>query len=213
MNNPIQKIYEFHHSVEREDGFSIMKKQRGQLLQKFIGTGKIVLDVGCRDGALTQFFSEGNNVLGVDIDKKSLIKAKEKLGIETIHMDLNDDWSVLENRKFDIIFAGEVLEHVYYPRDMIKKIKEHLNDGGIFIGSVPNAFSLKNRIRYLFGQKRNTPLDDPTHITQFSMSELRQILSSEFKNLDIIGIGRYKKLSKIFPNLISFILFFIAKNE
>jgi hypothetical protein len=45
------------------------------------------------------------------------------------------------------------------------------------------------------------------------MSELRQILSSEFKNLDIIGIGRYKKLSKIFPNLISFILFFIAKNE
>ncbi len=206
-----QKIYEQHHENSRQVGFSILKKERGELLAKLIGSGNEVLDIGCRDGALTQYFMEGNKILGVDVDRKALARAS-KLGIETKLMDLHNDWADLIDRSFDRIVAGEVLEHLYYPEEIIKKVRLQLKPGGLFIGSVPNAFSLKNRLRYLIGQKKYTPLSDPTHINHFSSFELKNILEKYFKNVRIIGLGRYKKLSKLFPGVFAFDLFFIAHN-
>jgi 2-polyprenyl-3-methyl-5-hydroxy-6-metoxy-1,4-benzoquinol methylase len=128
-------------------------------------------------------------------------------------MDLNGDWNELKDRKFDIIVAGEVLEHLYYPGNVLSKVKSHLHNGGLFIGSVPNAFSLKNRFRYLLGKKKNTPLEDSTHINQFSYKEIKNILSSHFKEVEIVGLGKYKLLANRFPNLFAFDLFFICKND
>ena len=106
--------------------------------------------------------------------------------------------------------AGEVLEHLYYPEKVVGKIATRLNSGGQLVGSVPNAFSLKNRLRYLVGSKRYTPLSDPTHITQFNESELRAMLNKYFSQVEIRGLGRYQKLAKWSPNLFAFDLFFIA---
>lgn len=208
----LKKIYEFHHLNERQKGFSIMKEERGDFLKKNIGSNKVILDIGCRDGALTKFFVKDNKVLGVDIDSRSLLVARNDLDIEAIEMDLNGDWGVLSNRTFDVIFAGEIIEHLYYPQQVIDKIKKHLNKDGIFLGSVPNAFSIKNRIRYLFANKKNTPLNDPTHISHFSYKDLKEILGHNFYNIEIFGLGRYKKLSKLSPNFFAFDLFFKVSN-
>ena len=48
-----------------------------------VGTGKDVLDLGCRDGALTRAYIDGNEVVGVDVDREALAEAA-KLGIETV---------------------------------------------------------------------------------------------------------------------------------
>jgi len=209
----LKNIYEYHHKNKKKIGFSILEKERGILLKNFIGKGKKILDLGCRDGTLTKYFVEGNQVLGVDIDKNSLKIAKKNLGIEILEMDLNGDWQELGNKTFDVIVAGEILEHLYYPEIVLEKIKKRLNQNGVFIGSVPNAFSLKNRIRYFLGKKKNTPLEDPTHINHFSYKELKNLLTKYFKEVKIIGLGRYKFLSRIFPNLFAFDLFFVCKNE
>jgi 2-polyprenyl-3-methyl-5-hydroxy-6-metoxy-1,4-benzoquinol methylase len=210
--NFLKDIYEQHHKDKKRVGFSILEKERGRLLKNFIGTGKKILDLGCRDGTLTKYYVDGNQVLGVDIDATALEIARKNLGVETLEMDLNRSWEELGDKIFDVIVAGEVLEHLYYPERVIKKIKERLNRGGIFIGSVPNAFSLKNRVRYFLGKKQNTPLEDPTHINHFSYKELRNLLSRNFKEITIIGLGRYKLLAKIFPNLFAFDLFFVCKD-
>lgn len=210
MTNSLREIYTHHHAHSRERGFSILKEERGALLKELVGKGKKVLDMGCRDGTLTKYFIEGNQVLGLDIDQNTLNEAA-KLGIETKIVDLNGEWLELNGRKFDVIVAGEVLEHLYYPEKVAARTAEHLLPGGQFIGSVPNAFSLKNRLRYLFGSKRYTPLSDPTHITQFNVSELEIILKKYFRQVKIIGLGRYQKLAKFSPNLFSFDLFFVAE--
>lgn len=210
MSYSIQNVYEKHHRSSRQEGFSILEKERGSLLANLIGRGHRVLDIGCRDGALTKYFSEDNVVIGVDIDRKALCKIKESLGINTISFDLNGDWSDLSGKTFDRIVAGEVLEHLYYPEEIVKKVNSLLEPGGVFVGSVPNAFSLKNRIRYLLGRKKHTPLSDPTHINQFSYAELKSLLGRQFSNVEIIGLGRYGRLSKKFPNAIAFDLFFKA---
>jgi 2-polyprenyl-3-methyl-5-hydroxy-6-metoxy-1,4-benzoquinol methylase len=208
MSESLSKIYEGHHKTSREQGFSILAKDRGALLKEFIGTNKSVLDIGCRDGVLTKYFLQGNKILGVDIDANALNRAKENLGIETMVVDLNGDWHELEDRKFDAIVAGEVLEHLYFPDKVLEKIINHLNQGGMFLGSVPNAFSLKNRIRYFFGQKNGTPLEDPTHINQLSYREVLSLLTKHFKKVEIIGLGRFSGLAKMFPGLFAFSLFF-----
>jgi len=211
MNNSLKNIYENHHLAKNRGGFSILEKERGQLLKEFIGIGKSVLDIGCRDGRLTKHYIVGNNVLGVDIDSNLLKSAEQNLKIETLLMDLNGDWSELGNKKFDAIVAGEILEHLYYPEIVLEKIKKHLNLGGVFIGSIPNAFSLRNRLRYLLGDKKNTPLDDPTHINQFSYHEIKNILYKHFYKVNIVGLGRYGFLAKKVPNFFAFDLFFICR--
>ncbi len=213
MNNSLQAIYTEHHKVNREKGFSIMKDERGEAIEKIVGKGKEVLDIGCRDGALTSYFSESNKVLGLDIDELALSEAKKNLGIETLKMDLNGGWDELGGRTFDVAVAGEVLEHLYSPDKVIERICNHLKPGGVLVGSVPNAFSLKNRLRYLIGQKKYTPLSDPTHINQFHTEELRQLFQKHFQEVTIIGMGKYKNLAKFSPNLFGFDLFFICRKK
>lgn len=212
MNTSTQKIYEEHHSKNRPEKFSILEIERSNLLKKYIGKGKKVLDIGCRDGNLTRYFLEGNMVTGVDIDENALKKAND-LGIKTICIDLNGDWNELKGQKFDIVVAGEILEHLYYPEKVVEKVISLIGPEGMFVGSVPNAFSLKNRFRYLLGEKIFTPLEDPTHINQFSYDELVKIFSKYFRDVEIVGLGRYTFLSKYFPSLFAFDLFFVAKNS
>lgn len=209
--NLTKELYESHHSLHRESGFSILKSERGQLFSSLIGTGKSVLDIGCRDGALTEFFVKGNKVVGIDVDSNALDRARQQLGIEAHNVDAYGDWNELENKKFDAIVAGEILEHLFYPENILKKVSDHLNDGGIFVGSVPNAFSLKNRFRYLLGNKRHTPLSDPTHVNQFSAKELESLLKKYFREVKVLGLGRYTRLSKISPSLFAFDLAFLAR--
>jgi 2-polyprenyl-3-methyl-5-hydroxy-6-metoxy-1,4-benzoquinol methylase len=207
----LQQVYESHHASKRSQGFSIMEKERGELLKNNVGTGKTVLDIGCRDGALTKWFTEGNDVLGVDIDNISMERAKNNLNIKTQLVDLNGDWNELGEARFDAIIAGEILEHLYYPEYVVEKVKKRLQSGGMFLGSIPNAFNLKHRLRYLFGSKKGTPLEDPTHITQFTYGELLSLLKKHFQDVQIIGLGRYQKLATWKPEWFAFDLFFIAK--
>lgn len=212
MSSLIQNIYESHHKENRPQGFSILENKRGLLLKNFIGKNKKVLDIGCRDGVLTKHFTFGNDVTGIDIDSQALLRTSKDLGIRTLAIDLNSDWAEINGEKFDIVVAGEVMEHLYFPEKIVKQIVSHLNSNGMFIGSVPNAFSLKNRLRYLKSSKRYTPLSDPTHINHFSSHELVALLKKYFEKVEIIGLGRYTWFSKIFPSLFAFDLFFVASN-
>ena len=211
-NKALGDVYSEHHALNRERGFTLLLDERRSVMKHYVGVGKKVLDIGCRDGGLTRSFVEGNQVLGVDIDPVALAMAKRELGIETMIVDLNGDWSELGGRKFDVIVAGEVMEHLYFPHRVCEKVVKHLLPNGMFVGSVPNAFTLKHRIRFLFGSKKNTPIDDPTHINHFHIEELRGILSRHFKSVEIIGLGTYKSLITLSPNLFGFDLFFICKD-
>ena len=49
------------------------------------------------------------------------------------------------------------------------------NAARTFVASVPNAYRLKNRLRFLAGRK---PEDDPTHLQMFSGDDVRALLSA-----------------------------------
>lgn len=202
--------YQTHHESGNRYGFSMLEKERGALFRELIGQGKSVLDLGCRDGQLTAAFLPGNRVAGADIDDVALARAAEK-GIEPIHLDLLGSWHELGNRQFDVIVAGEVIEHLFFPAEVLDKVLAHLAPTGILVGSVPNAFNIQTKLRFLLEQKRNTPLADPTHVNHFSRRELAQLLATRFREVSIYPLGKYAWLDRVLPGAGSHTLAFCAR--
>ena len=168
----LSERYGEHHRTARGREFVYAGQERVDLFRRYVGgPGRRVLDLGCRYGALTQAYAGGNDVVGVDVDREALAEAA-KLGIETRWADV-DEPLPFEDASFDVVVAGELLEHVRDPQRLVGEAERLLRPGGTFVASVPNAFRLKNRLRFLLGHK---PEDDPTHLHMFSPGEVRSLL-------------------------------------
>ncbi len=208
MKENLANIYEYHHTHRRPKNFSLFEKERWEIIAGLVDgkEGLEVLDIGCRDGNLTKYFDpQKNHVLGIDIDRLAMAEA-EKLGIKTNFEDLNGERDFLHDKKFDIVGAFEIVEHLYYPDVVVEKVSKSLKPHGIFVWSVPNGFSLPNRVRLFMGKKRGTSLMDPTHINHFTYDELYHTLAKHFRKVTIYGLvaPKWMPLAKWFPSLFSF---------
>jgi SAM-dependent methyltransferase len=168
----LDERYQEHHRRFRGRDFVFGGEERAELFRRYVGgPGRRVLDLGCRYGALTRAYAPGNDVVGVDVDREALAEAAT-LGIETRWADV-DEPLPFDDASFDVVVAGELLEHVRDPERLVGEVRRVLRPGGRFVASVPNAFRLKNRLRFLLGRK---PEDDPTHLHMFSPADVRSLL-------------------------------------
>jgi SAM-dependent methyltransferase len=181
--------YRTHH--ERRGEFVFGADERAGLLASLVGgPGLRVLDLGCRTGALTQHYAEGNEVVGVDVDSAALEQAEKRLGIDTVWADVEDGLP-FQDDSFDVVVAGELLEHLADPAAAVLNVRRVLKPGGRFVGSVPNAFRLKSRLRFLAGRHPET---DATHLQLFTPAALRALLAG-FDDVELrFAVGRYLRL-------------------
>jgi 2-polyprenyl-3-methyl-5-hydroxy-6-metoxy-1,4-benzoquinol methylase len=169
-------FYSKHHLDGNRRNQSVSEEKRSQLFKKWMGKNKKVLDMGCRDGILTRHFIEHNKVTGLDIDKQALEACRKNLNIETKWADFSLQIPI-PTSSFDVVVAGEVIEHLPYPEITIAEISRILKPEGLFIGSVPNSYHLKNRLRVLKGRLIDY---DQTHLRAYNVMLLRQYLEKEF---------------------------------
>ncbi len=168
----LERTYREHHTLGRRDGFVFCGPERVPVFRAWVGgPGRRVLDLGCRDGALTRAYLEGNEVVGVDVDRSALARA-ERLGIGTVWADL-DQPLPFPDRSFDVVVAGEVLEHLRSPAQLVAEAGRVLAPGGTLIGSVPNGFRLQNRLLFLLGRQ---PERDSTQLHRFSPAAVARLL-------------------------------------
>ena len=172
----LSDFYSKHHLGGNRINQSISEEKRSQLFKKWAGKNKKVLDMGCRDGILTRHFIEKNEVTGLDIDKLALEACKNNLNIKTIWADFSLQIPI-PTSSFDVVIAGEVIEHLHYPEITISEVSRILKPKGLFIGSVPNSYHLKNRLRVLKGRLIDY---DQTHLRAYNVMLLRQYLEKEF---------------------------------
>jgi SAM-dependent methyltransferase len=169
----LSERYAEHNRSERGAGFVFARPERETLFRRYVGgPGRRVLDLGCRDGALTGAYLGGNDVVGVDADREAL-EAAAKLGIETRWADLDQPLDFPE-ASFDVVVAGELLEHLRDPQRLVAEIRRVLRPGGTFVASVPNAYRLKGRLLFLVGRP---PENDPTHLQMFSGADVHALLA------------------------------------
>ena len=89
--------------------------------------------------------------------------------------------------------AGEVIEHLQFPDVAVAELRRVLRPGGVLVGSVPNAFRLRNRLEFLLGREFE---HDPTHLHQFSPRSMRKLLA-QFTAVEIDFIeGRHAWISR-----------------
>ncbi|HEX3455893.1 MAG TPA: class I SAM-dependent methyltransferase [Gaiellaceae bacterium] len=197
----LERAYRRHHETSRGDGFVFCAPDRIPLFRAWIaGSGLQILDLGCRDGALSTAYLEGNQVIGVDVDRAALAKAEER-GLETAWADV-DEPLPFPNESFDVVVTAEVLEHLRLPERALAEAMRVLRPGGLLVGSVPNCFRLKSRLRFLLGQP---PENDPTLLHLFEPRAVSRLLDA-FEDVEIRCIaGRLVRLNgPLFANDIAF---------
>lgn len=127
--------------------FNYLKKNFG-LFDKSKGK---VLEIGCSAGYFSKVLSEnGFNVLGTDISKFIVDKAKKFVPQVKFTVFNIEKGTPKLNTKFDYIISFEVFEHLKNPSTAFKNSYKLLTSGGRLIISTP------------FVSKKS--LSDPTHI-------------------------------------------------
>jgi SAM-dependent methyltransferase len=197
----LDEQYGDYHRSAKTTGFVFGGDERAALFARLVGRpGRRVLDLGCRWGSLTRAYLDGNDVVGVDVDREALAEAA-KLGIETRWADVEEPLP-FEDASFDVAVAGELIEHLRDVDRFVTEVHRVLKPGGTFVGSVPNFFRLRNRLAMLAGR----PLDhDPTHLHVFAPRDVYAMLH-EFEDVQLHFIAsRFLRLSRtLFANIIVF---------
>lgn len=206
-DDSLEQLYARHHRREQAGGKRLgqafLEMPRAKLFREWIGDGKVVLDLGCRDGTLTRHFLEGNRVTGADIDSAALGDARGRYGLETRRVNLNGPLP-FDDRAFDAVLLAETLEHLPYPSITLAEIRRVLRDGGAFIGNVPLSYHLHNRWRVMRGR----PIDrDPSHLQHFSYESLRHLLQQFFSLERVVPLkGRLAGCSmRLFARNVAFL--------
>ena len=99
--------------------------------------GDLVIDIGCNDGTLLNFYNEYNkklNLIGFEPSKNVALEASRK-GFKVINNFFNaeDFRKYFDNEKAKIITAISMFYDLEYPNRFLKDIGEILDPNGIFI--------------------------------------------------------------------------------
>src|SRR4030042_1962952 len=131
------------------------------------------LDVGCCRGGLRKYLHSGLEYYGVD----ALINNFENY----IRVDLNSKILPFKNKQFDAINCSDVLEHLFYPSEILKEIKRVLKDNGSVLVSLPNDKGLNRIFVDLFSNIQSYEDAIFQHHWRFSIQRAREFFKKEFK--------------------------------
>lgn len=176
----------------------------GHLMFSEIPNGSKVLDLGCAKGAHGSYLIKEKNctVHGIDIFDEVVEIARSK-GVKAIKHDLNKPLPY-SDEEFDVVLAGDVLEHIYNLEQLARECLRVLKTNGKIVANIPNYSGWKNRILTLIGRMHEyvTGGDDKTfsiHIQQFNYDRIMYLFSKAgFKNIKIKPVGR---IGRIYPRI------------
>jgi ubiquinone/menaquinone biosynthesis C-methylase UbiE len=117
--------------------------------------GGVVLDVGCGTGLFfSQVAAQVRMVVGVDISRKLLLKAKDKAKKLSKAFVLQADADHLPFREgfFDAVFAFTVLQNMPQPSETLRELKRVARLGGsVVVTGLKKAFPLDTFMDVLEG--------------------------------------------------------------
>ena len=129
-----------------------------------------IVDLGCGNGTILRMLKHKagyHNVSGVDMSESQVEQARQHL--DNIELDNALDYLKQSKKKYDLIFAIDIIEHLNKQEvlDFINLCYKNLRKGGRLILQTPNATSpFQGDIRY----------GDFTHELAFTPNLLSQLL-------------------------------------
>lgn len=141
-----------------------------------------LLDVGCGVGTISlELQGRGFNVHGLDFSSIAVEKARER-GVTADICDVDKDGLPFNDDSFDVVWAGDVVEHVFDPVFLLREMRRVIKPSGKILIKVPNDTHLLRRF-YLFvtGESPQSGVyrrwGQCKHHTLFSLELLEYMLS------------------------------------
>ena len=147
---------------------------------RMVGSEKRVLELGSGPGSITRLLKANQcRVTALELDA-SAIKLVSEYCEQVFACDLNSsDWATkpLASGKFDVIVAGDVLEHLYDPWTVLSTVRSLLSDDGYVVISLPHIGHNAIIACLLAGDFGYRPwgLLDRTHIRFFGIRNIQKL--------------------------------------
>ncbi len=165
------------------------KATRFKQIEKYF-KGKDVLDIGCAvgfkkpDWMHKHIKSISRSLYGIDLDARSIEEIK-KID-DAFDVSYGNAQNFELNRKFELVHAGELIEHLDNPGDFLTCAHRHLQDDGFLLLTTPNGLRISNFIYAATGGLRV----NAEHTCWFCEYTIRTLL--ERKGFEVVTIGYLK---------------------
>lgn len=188
------------------------KVSRGRLdaIRRLMPAGRplVVLDVGCGGGTLGKALKSDSQVtvFGVDVAPQAVEMAKNNLDDAWVaDIELSDPWPTeVVARRYDLIIISEVLEHLFFPEQLLRAVRPLLVEDGVIIVTIPNVLFWKNRLRLMIGHftYEDSGLMDRGHVHFFSWESLNDLLRQNDFYIEACAHVVPTRLFRPFANLV-----------
>ncbi|MER5176796.1 bifunctional glycosyltransferase/class I SAM-dependent methyltransferase [Streptomyces sp. NPDC002896] len=149
-----------------------------------------VLDLGCSGGLFAQRLEAlGHKVTGVDYIEVPGVRERCS---RFVLADLEEGLPEEVGEGYDYVVAGDVIEHLSRPEQLLSQMREVLRPGGQVLVSVPNFGHWYSRLRValgVFDYDRRGILDE-THLRFFTRGSLRRtVRAAGYDVLEVTATG------------------------
>jgi 2-polyprenyl-3-methyl-5-hydroxy-6-metoxy-1,4-benzoquinol methylase len=151
-----------------------------------------VLDVGCGEARFTlELLRAGASALGIDVAEEPLRRARSRNPeLELRRIDGEGAWP-LEDSSFDVVWAGEVIEHVVDTAAWLSELRRVLRSGGSLVLSTP-AHERLSLARLALSRRAFAEHFDPLgdHLRFYSRDTLSRLIGEfGFEQIQVQSAG------------------------
>jgi 2-polyprenyl-3-methyl-5-hydroxy-6-metoxy-1,4-benzoquinol methylase len=140
-----------------------------------------VLDIGCASGYLGRELMRTRQceVWGVDANPDSAAAARAAGYSDVLCADLDSPPALPWPEPFDAVLAGNILEHLRNPENILGRVRELLKPGAPLVVALPNVANAKVRVDLLRGRfdYTDTGILDRTHLHLYTYDSARALLT------------------------------------
>lgn len=136
-----------------------------------------VLDIGCGHGKILRLLKSGKNceVYGIDISSVA-IEMMRKAGVEGEVCNA-EDLVLKTGKKFDVIIASHILEHLDNDEEFVSRCSKLLNPNGFMIVAVPD--------------KCSPPEEEVEHVRMYDENSLMTLMLKDFYKIEDCSIKNH----------------------
>jgi len=180
------------------DAIDVQKKRFDNFLDLMQSRkeGSKVLDIGSQAGVLcAQLKKLGHDPYGVEVVEELVERSKREYPSLNFQVADCEKTIPFEDDFFDIVWAGDVIEHIRFADVFVNEINRVLKKGGLFILTTPMHNRLKNIIIALCNFEDHFNPEFP-HLRFYTVKSLRSVLEKRgFRLKKVSYIGRIRPIA------------------
>jgi 2-polyprenyl-3-methyl-5-hydroxy-6-metoxy-1,4-benzoquinol methylase len=147
-------------------------------LTERLGRAARVLDIGCGEGRFAGTLArQGAEVVAVDVAEEPLRRARDRYPALDLRLAEPEAALPLEDSSFDVVWAGETIEHVADTAQWLSELRRVLRSAGLLLLSTPDHGPL-TRLRLGLARKAFEARFDPRsdHLRFYTRRSLAALL-------------------------------------